>query len=78
MCSVYSIYIIQLGVIGCFVLSFFYMFYMYETLLFFILRVPKKSTKLSIEPILANPRIVLCSVVYILKTVRFIESLLAY
>jgi hypothetical protein len=65
--SVYLIYRTKLGVIGCFVLSFFFL--MYETTVLFLIYVyegqyRKNKKNFSIEPISANPRIVLCSVVY--------------
>ena len=69
--NVYSIYRTKLDMIGFFVLSFLICFQMYETLLYFFLiftcmrgDTEKIQKHFSIEPISANPRIVLCSVVY--------------
>ena len=67
---VYSIYSTKLGVIGCFVLSFLICFRcmkLYCTFFYFTYTrgdTEKVKKTFSIEPISANPRIVLCSVVY--------------
>ena len=58
--NVYLIYRTKLGVIGFFAFSFLICFQMYETLLYFFLILHvgyrKNKKKISIEPILANPR----------------------
>ena len=72
MCSfrVYLIYRTKLGVIGCFVLSFLICFRcmkLYCTFFYFMCMrgdTEKNQKNFSIEAISANPRIVLCSVVY--------------
>ena len=66
--NVYSIYRTKLGVIGFFVLSFLICFRCIKLYFSFFYTFMRGDTeqikKNSIEPISANPRICLCSVVY--------------